>query len=150
MASTESYRERCLAEKGRECTICGDSNDIHVHHIDGDRNNNDLDNLIPVCTTHHSRIHAGYEEVWEWYEKLDEQRGAVEGTAYTSISVPVELQERLEAQKANGQTWGEFFVELLHRYENTDDTQRIPTDQVNEIAEMAAKRTTDELETRLR
>ena len=58
MASS-GYREKCLREKGRECESCGESKQVVVHHIDGDRNNNDIDNLAPLCPTHHAEVHNG-------------------------------------------------------------------------------------------
>jgi hypothetical protein len=41
------------------CQICGIvPKKIHVHHIDGDKNNNNLDNLISFCTGCHNRVHS--------------------------------------------------------------------------------------------
>lgn len=31
---------------------------VEVHHYDGDRNNNELSNLIPLCPTHHRYWHS--------------------------------------------------------------------------------------------
>ena len=31
----------------------------HVHHMDGDKNNNDLNNLITLCSVCHTKIHIG-------------------------------------------------------------------------------------------
>jgi hypothetical protein len=30
---------------------------VKIHHIDGDRTNNDPDNLIPLCGNHHTIVH---------------------------------------------------------------------------------------------
>jgi len=70
----QDYRERCLEAKGEFCQICDDEKEIVVHHIDGDRENNDLDNLMPVCKSCHQRIHGGSAGYEEWYEKLDSKR----------------------------------------------------------------------------
>lgn len=64
------YRKRCLQKKGDTCVICGDE-DVVVHHIDGDRANNDLTNLIPVCRSHHGQIHAGNPSVEPWVSCLE-------------------------------------------------------------------------------
>ena len=56
-AEDSNYRQKCLDAKGRSCVICGDETDIEVHHIDGNRDNNDIENLVPLCGDHHSAIH---------------------------------------------------------------------------------------------
>lgn len=50
------YRKLALESKKIECVKCGYSNiDIlQVHHIDGNRENNVLDNLEILCPTHHA------------------------------------------------------------------------------------------------
>jgi hypothetical protein len=52
------YREKCLQAKGHYCHICGTNESIQVHHIDGQKTNNQLSNLLPVCTKCHTKIHA--------------------------------------------------------------------------------------------
>jgi hypothetical protein len=42
------------------CEFCGEDNKLEVHHLDEDRNNNDIDNLIKVCITCHARLHHGW------------------------------------------------------------------------------------------
>jgi hypothetical protein len=41
------------------CCICGEADLVDIHHIDHDRNNNSLDNLAPLCPTHHMYLHRG-------------------------------------------------------------------------------------------
>lgn len=62
------YREKCLNEKGESCEVCGTDENIVVHHIDGDRENNDLENLAPVCLNCHHAIHNG--ELEDWADKI--------------------------------------------------------------------------------
>jgi hypothetical protein len=57
MTYSDEYRQKCLEEKGRECYNCSSTTQIEVHHIDGDRSNNDLKNLIPLCRDCHSFVH---------------------------------------------------------------------------------------------
>lgn len=53
------YREKCLSQKINVCYICGTAkSDLVVHHLDGDRSNNTLDNLVPMCRSCHSRLHS--------------------------------------------------------------------------------------------
>lgn len=67
-----NYRERCLEAKGERCVICGTDENIVVHHLDGDRSNNSLDNLIPICRPHHSKVHYDTEEFSEYTRLLPE------------------------------------------------------------------------------
>lgn len=65
------YREKCLQEKGAKCSECGATENIEVHHVDGDRWNNRLENLIPLCYDCHQAVHngaAGYEHLSEQIE----------------------------------------------------------------------------------
>lgn len=50
----------------KDATKC-DSDFEHIHHIDRDRKNNDIDNLIPLCSICHDWIHHGWpikEKTW--------------------------------------------------------------------------------------
>lgn len=49
-----------LAETEHSCSICGEPYKprmIHIHHIDTDHNNNDPDNLVPLCVRCHKLVH---------------------------------------------------------------------------------------------
>lgn len=51
-----TYRERAFKTYEHKCAICGWSGDervLEVHHIDENRDNNDLDNLIILCPMCH-------------------------------------------------------------------------------------------------
>jgi len=63
-----TYREKCLREKGEQCVECDATEQIEVHHIDGDRTNNRLSNLVPLCHDCHMKVHNG--ELPEWSEKI--------------------------------------------------------------------------------
>ena len=39
------------------CEICGSTDDIEVHHIDKNHNNNNPENLISLCSSCHTRVH---------------------------------------------------------------------------------------------
>lgn len=60
-----NYRENAIRNYGSSCEHCGyDEYDIcEVHHIDQNRENNDLYNLIVLCPNCHVSVHKGYIEI---------------------------------------------------------------------------------------
>lgn len=52
------YREKCLKQKINACWVCGAVENLLVHHINGDRDDNRLGNLIPVCQECHAKVHT--------------------------------------------------------------------------------------------
>lgn len=54
-----SYRERAFRKYEHKCSVCGwdeDENILEVHHIDENRKNGDIDNLIILCPTCHRKL----------------------------------------------------------------------------------------------
>lgn len=54
-----SYRERAFYTYEHKCAICGwneDEDVLQVHHIDENRQNNELDNLIILCPNCHQKL----------------------------------------------------------------------------------------------
>ena len=53
------YRKLALENNPNFCSLCGFSEEyaIEVHHIDRNRKNNDLENLVVVCANCHRGIH---------------------------------------------------------------------------------------------
>lgn len=49
---------RYQKHKGDECAICGGKNELQVHHIDKNRDNNNPVNLITLCNVCHARVHS--------------------------------------------------------------------------------------------
>lgn len=69
----KGYRSICFEHKEKKCLICGYDRIISVHHLDGDRKNNNIENLIPLCMNHHAEIHSK-----EWGEETKQKlSGAV-------------------------------------------------------------------------
>jgi len=52
------YRQLAFDTYGAKCAVCGIANEImlDVHHIDGDRSNNGIENLIVLCANHHVSV----------------------------------------------------------------------------------------------
>ena len=48
-----------------QCVICGCSDELmlQVHHIDQDRSNDSVDNLIILCANDHLKLHRGGQEI---------------------------------------------------------------------------------------
>lgn len=57
----ESARNIVSLTKGiKKCEICGEANNLDVHHKDGNYNNNSIDNLIVLCRSCHMKTHNKY------------------------------------------------------------------------------------------
>jgi len=102
----QNYRKRCLDAKGEECLICGSEDSVVVHHVDSDRENNDSENLIPVCRSHHTRIHLGDDDLAEYVEPLPDsalidRETVAQGTNERGLSADgwTELTKRPAAAK---------------------------------------------------
>jgi len=58
---THGYRANCFSVWERECACCGrvdfSATFLDVHHIDGDRTNKEVENLIPLCRRCHGKVH---------------------------------------------------------------------------------------------
>lgn len=58
--SLANYRKNALEFKSHKCEICNYNENVAalvVHHIDRDRNNNSLDNLLVLCANCHAIEH---------------------------------------------------------------------------------------------
>lgn len=58
-ASVRNYAVLCYRYHEKKCVVCGETDAVDVHHIDSNRENNSVDNLIPLCPTHHAYCHRG-------------------------------------------------------------------------------------------
>lgn len=60
-----SYRKLAFENHEVRCCVCGYDvlEVLQVHHVDGDRGNNEVKNLIIVCPTHHREIHLGLRKI---------------------------------------------------------------------------------------
>jgi len=62
-AAKDNYRTRCFEVHEKKCIICGEDKIVAVHHYDENHENNNIENLIPLCPTHHSYVHSRYRDL---------------------------------------------------------------------------------------
>lgn len=62
-----SYIKAAFRTYKAKCTMCGLNEEccLQVHHIDEDRKNDDVNNLIILCANCHSRVHRGGYRITE-------------------------------------------------------------------------------------
>jgi len=61
--------KRMLLEIKKLCEHCGTEQDLQVHHLDENRQNNELTNLKLLCRSCHSKEHRGITWSKEMYSK---------------------------------------------------------------------------------
>lgn len=71
-AEPVEYRRLCFSVHPKECIICGEDKVVAVHHYDENHENNDIENLVPMCPTHHQYMHSKYknliqDQVLDWF-----------------------------------------------------------------------------------
>ncbi len=71
-----SYRNLAILTYGYKCAICDETNVVEVHHLDENKTNNLIENLIVLCPNHHAYIHRGFEELIS--EKIIEWKKVVQ------------------------------------------------------------------------
>lgn len=55
-----SIKKSLFKERGEKCEICDRVTNIHIHHKDRNRENNNKDNLLIVCVHCHLSIHRNW------------------------------------------------------------------------------------------
>lgn len=124
---SNGYRQKALREKGRSCDICGASEDIEVHHIDGNNANNDLENLIPLCRFHHNQVHSG-KGADERVQELAGELASGDDYARFTVGLPEDLNALIE-ERAENRSRGALVRELLEEsiYGESESTVQQPT-----------------------
>ena len=65
MAGESEYRVICFKHHEKKCIICGFDIIVEVHHVDCNKNNNQPNNLVPLCPNHHRMFHSRYRSMVE-------------------------------------------------------------------------------------
>jgi hypothetical protein len=55
------YRKICFDNHQHKCVVCDEKKVLDVHHFDENYLNNEPDNLIPMCATHHNYLRSPYK-----------------------------------------------------------------------------------------
>ena len=56
------YTTICWKEHKKECIVCGENKIVAVHHYNENHEDNRIENLVPLCPTHHQYMHSRYAE----------------------------------------------------------------------------------------
>lgn len=63
------YRTICWEHHTKECVVCGEDKIVAVHHYNEDHTDNRIENLVPLCPTHHQYMHSRFKD--EIVDKVD-------------------------------------------------------------------------------
>jgi len=55
-----TYRTTCFNKHEKKCIACDETKIVEVHHYNGNHKDNRVENLIPICPTHHKYLHSRY------------------------------------------------------------------------------------------
>ena len=62
----DSYQTTCWYHHGKKCLVCNEEKIVEVHHVNGIHNDNQPENLVPLCPTHHQYMHSRYKQEIEY------------------------------------------------------------------------------------
>jgi hypothetical protein len=69
-------RDAVLRRDGFKCRVCGATDNLVVHHSDGNGRgtktpNNDIRNLVTLCRRHHAEAHSFWDPKLKWRRGID-------------------------------------------------------------------------------
>lgn len=117
-ATLADYREKAIEEYGEVCQGCGSTQDVLVHHKNGNRDDNTLSNLIPLCTACHGKVHGRSDEFPELVRDLGYRPRPDERT---TVSVSGALLDELHERKERTETYEDVLWELLGKIREIED-----------------------------
>jgi len=125
-----SYRKKALEHHGEECANCGDEEGLEVHHINGDREDNDPENLIPLCRQCHRRLHrSGLDGLEEDLKPVEDREHINPETTTFQFSVSEETWEGWKRTVPRTKPLDERIRELIRA--DAEDRVKTP-EKVNE------------------
>jgi len=122
-----NYRKICKEHYGYSS---GDMKGMDVHHIDGNRNNNDPSNLMLVTPEEHSKIHE--DEFVKW---------AREGSKKGNESLIKRLKEKgpTEKELEHRKKMAILRKKGLHRIPHSEETKKIISNKKKELLQDKTK-----------
>lgn len=58
-----NYVAVCFKYHKKECVICGENRIVAVHHYNENHDDDRVENLVPLCPTHHQYWHSRYQHL---------------------------------------------------------------------------------------
>lgn len=58
----DTYQYKCFSNHRKECVVCGEDKIVAVHHYNENHFDDSIENLVPLCPTHHQYMHSRYAE----------------------------------------------------------------------------------------
>jgi len=118
-----NYRKKALEHYEQKCDICGKEKRIEIHHRDGDRTNNSIDNLRPLCKHCHTRVHnVGESDAADELKPVEERGHISADTETLQISLDDADAERAKSIKNDrGLTWAEYIEAAAESLEGDGD-----------------------------
>ncbi len=79
VVGANGYKRICFQYHGKKCIVCDETKIVAVHHVDGNHQNVNPENLLPMCPTHHQYYHSRYRNevepiMTEYLKKFSESR----------------------------------------------------------------------------
>lgn len=57
----KNYVTICFSFHKKECIVCKENKIVAVHHYNEDHYDNRIENLVPLCPTHHQYMHSQFK-----------------------------------------------------------------------------------------
>ena len=67
-----AYVHLCFENHEKKCVVCGEDLIVEAHHYDGNHDNNDVTNFVPLCPTHHRYAHSTQSHLYIIKECIDD------------------------------------------------------------------------------
>lgn len=131
------HRKKAFEHYSKQCKICESTDEIEVHHVDGNPANNQIDNLVPVCKDCHHKIHSG--ELEEWAEKILPKTDRTRRVTYL---MGPKTQESLELIKYVTEADSDKEA-IRHAVEEYNEIYTIIQDGANDLPEQLVDRRTN-------
>lgn len=97
----KKLREKVKLRDGYKCKTCPECENLTVHHVDGNRYNNQMDNLITLCERCHRKIHTPLRKVNKRVKKYLKENGHKEDV-YSMVFVALNDIKIVEEVLSNG------------------------------------------------